>query len=185
MPSSLPLPTESCAMPDNASPASPSVESLQSALEVSAGVILMRHRSCNEIGVHEALVICRTGDLELPKGHVEGEETLMETALRELVEETGVLNKILLGPKIGVAKYMVKSTRPPFAGQWIPKEVHYFSAFLPEGDELNLGTRETATKTLKWISQSEWEQAKFRSDDQRTFVGEALRDAGVLRRAAQ
>eukprot|EP01055_Gregarina_sp_Pseudo9_P002489 Gregarina_sp_Pseudo_9__2488@NODE_2768_length_879_cov_7_995238_g2533_i0_p1_GENE_NODE_2768_length_879_cov_7_995238_g2533_i0NODE_2768_length_879_cov_7_995238_g2533_i0_p1_ORF_typecomplete_len186_score25_26NUDIX/PF00293_28/9_7e13_NODE_2768_length_879_cov_7_995238_g2533_i027560 len=153
------------------------------AVEVSAGLILMRKR-CNP-GEHEALVICRSGDLELPKGHVEGQETLIETAQRELVEETGVLNDILIGPKVGVAKYMVRSTRAPYVGQMVPKEVHYFSAFLCEGDALNLGAREIATKKLQWISPAEWELAKFRTNDQKIFVGDALRKADELRRKAQ
>ena len=40
----------------------------------------------------------RAGRLEwcLPKGHIEGEETLVETAAREVAEETGIEARVLV-----------------------------------------------------------------------------------------
>eukprot|EP01057_Protomagalhaensia_wolfi_P002310 Protomagalhaensia_wolfi_Nauph_80__2309@NODE_250_length_3057_cov_227_021537_g186_i0_p2_GENE_NODE_250_length_3057_cov_227_021537_g186_i0NODE_250_length_3057_cov_227_021537_g186_i0_p2_ORF_typecomplete_len204_score24_61NUDIX/PF00293_28/8_5e13_NODE_250_length_3057_cov_227_021537_g186_i06071218 len=161
------------------------------ALEVSSGFILMRQRQQTEnpfplpfTSTAEALLICRSGDLEIPKGHVEGTETLLETAQRELMEETGIMNNVLVGPEIGVARYMVRSTRPPYNGQVIPKEVHYFSAFLREGEQITFGAREQATKKLQWISMKEWEMAKFRTQEQKSFVGKALRESDVLLQVA-
>eukprot|EP01053_Blabericola_migrator_P004127 Blabericola_migrator_1__4126@NODE_225_length_11139_cov_51_682262_g191_i0_p8_GENE_NODE_225_length_11139_cov_51_682262_g191_i0NODE_225_length_11139_cov_51_682262_g191_i0_p8_ORF_typecomplete_len176_score28_78NUDIX/PF00293_28/2_6e15_NODE_225_length_11139_cov_51_682262_g191_i01057111098 len=145
----------------------------QHPLEISAGLILMRKR---EPTIMEALVISRTGDLEIPKGHVEGDETLLEAAQRELIEETGIMNPVVIGPKVGVTRYMVKSTREPHRGQIVPKEVHYFAAFLRNDDDhLNIGVREKQTKKLHWLSVSEWEMAKFRTTDQKTLVGNALK----------
>lgn len=47
----------------------------------------------------------RAGRLEwcLPKGHIEGEETLCETAAREVAEETGIEARVLL--KLGTIDY--------------------------------------------------------------------------------
>lgn len=47
----------------------------------------------------------RAGRLEwcLPKGHIEGEETLPETAAREVAEETGIEGKVLL--ELGTIDY--------------------------------------------------------------------------------
>ena len=47
----------------------------------------------------------RAGRLEwcLPKGHIEGEETLSETAAREVAEETGIEARVLI--KLGTIDY--------------------------------------------------------------------------------
>lgn len=47
----------------------------------------------------------RAGRLEwcLPKGHIEGEETLSETAAREVAEETGIEARVLV--KLGTIDY--------------------------------------------------------------------------------
>lgn len=54
-------------------------------VEKSCGVILFRREP--ELSF---LLLKHPHRLDLPKGHVEGEETEIETALRELWEETGV-----------------------------------------------------------------------------------------------
>ena len=59
-------------------------------------------------GVARIAVIARrnrAGRLEwcLPKGHIEGEETLSETAAREVAEETGIEARVLI--KLGTIDY--------------------------------------------------------------------------------
>jgi 8-oxo-dGTP pyrophosphatase MutT (NUDIX family) len=71
---------------------------LPSVEETSAGGLVVER--CG--GVPHAAVIARrnrTGRVEwcLPKGHPEGEETLEETAVREVAEETGITGRVL-GP---------------------------------------------------------------------------------------
>lgn len=60
----------------------------------------------------------RHNDYSWPKGKVDKGETLPETAVREIAEETGL--KIKLGPHLQAVNYTV--------GNGTPKEVHYWAA---------------------------------------------------------
>lgn len=66
------------------------------------------------------LVIHRTRyrDVTLPKGKVDPGEALVETAVREIFEETGI--RVALGLPVGVSRYRMPSRRQ--------KIVHYWSA---------------------------------------------------------
>lgn len=66
------------------------------------------------------LVIHRTkyADVTLPKGKVDPGETLAETAVREIFEETGI--RVSLGAPVGVSHYRLPSRRQ--------KIVHYWAA---------------------------------------------------------
>ncbi|MEQ1735685.1 MAG: NUDIX domain-containing protein [Rhodoglobus sp.] len=66
------------------------------------------------------LVVHRTQhkDVSLPKGKVDPGETLPETAVREIAEETGLI--IGLGPPLGVVEYVLPNGRD--------KVVYYWSA---------------------------------------------------------
>ncbi|MEY4436619.1 MAG: hypothetical protein RL100_83 [Actinomycetota bacterium] len=60
----------------------------------------------------------RHNDYSWPKGKVDKGESLPETAVREIAEETGL--RIKLGPHLQVVNYTV--------GNGTPKEVHYWAA---------------------------------------------------------
>ena len=88
--------------------------------ETSAGglVVLMKD------GIYHAAIIARRnrgGRLEwcLPKGHLEGEETPEEAAVREIAEETGIRGQVLR--RLGVIDYW-------FSGddRRVHKVVHHF-----------------------------------------------------------
>src|SRR6185369_12154279 len=66
------------------------------------------------------LLVYRTQhrDTSLPKGKVDPGETLPETAVREIAEETGLV--IGLGPPLGIVEYVMPNGRD--------KEVYYWSA---------------------------------------------------------
>tara|TARA_B100000029_G_scaffold516335_2_gene628810 strand:+ start:1807 stop:2235 length:429 start_codon:yes stop_codon:yes gene_type:complete len=66
----------------------------------------------------------------LPKGTTEEGETLVETALREVQEETGLL--VELGEKIGVIEYWFTSNQKRFH-----KCVHHWLMQPAQGDFLN------------------------------------------------
>jgi 8-oxo-dGTP diphosphatase len=75
-------------------------------------------------GALEILLVHRTQhrDTSLPKGKVDPGETLPETAVREIAEETGLL--IGLGTPLGVVEYRLPSGRP--------KQVSYWAAAVDE-----------------------------------------------------
>jgi 8-oxo-dGTP pyrophosphatase MutT (NUDIX family) len=75
-------------------------------------------------GIHEAAIIARrnrAGRLEwcLPKGHLEGDETPAQAAVREISEETGILGEVVA--PLGVIDYW-------FSGEdrRVHKVVHHF-----------------------------------------------------------
>ncbi|MGL4174140.1 MAG: NUDIX hydrolase [Actinomycetota bacterium] len=63
--------------------------------ETSAGGLIMDDRAAPRVAVISRRN--RAGRVEwcLPKGHVEGTETLPETAMREVAEETGIVGRIV------------------------------------------------------------------------------------------
>ncbi|MCL6575905.1 NUDIX hydrolase [Kyrpidia sp.] len=86
-------------------------------MEMAAGGVVVRQKG----GAWEILIIDdRFGHVSLPKGHQDPGETLEQTALREIEEETGVQGEIL--GAIGTVRYPY--TRPD--GQSGEKEVQYY-----------------------------------------------------------
>lgn len=83
------------------------------------------------------LVIHRTryGDVTLPKGKVDPGETLPQTAVREIEEETGL--KVALGVPLGVSDYPLASGRNKIVHYWsaeVTDEAVAKSTFLPNGE---------------------------------------------------
>ncbi|MCG7322215.1 MULTISPECIES: NUDIX hydrolase [Arsenicicoccus] len=82
--------------PHPTSPAARFPRRLPAVEEVSAGGVIVRV----ERGLAELAIIARrnrAGRVEwcLPKGHIEGTETLEETAVREVAEETGIEGRVI------------------------------------------------------------------------------------------
>ncbi|MDE0547145.1 NUDIX domain-containing protein [Microbacterium sp. C7(2022)] len=93
------------------------------------------------------LLIHRTKyrDVTLPKGKVDPGETLAETAVREIFEETGI--KTALGVPVGLSRYRLPSKRQ--------KIVHYWSA-----EATDAAVRASAFVPNKEIAAIEWVTAK-------------------------
>lgn len=91
------------------------------------------------------LVIHRTKyvDVTLPKGKVDPGETLPETAVREVFEETGI--KIALGAPVGMSRYRMPNKKQ--------KIVHYWAAHASDDairDSRFVPNKEVAG--LEWVS---------------------------------
>ncbi|MEF3304612.1 NUDIX hydrolase [Paenibacillus sp. GYB003] len=85
--------------------------------EISAGGVVYRHRE----GVTEIqLIQDRYGKMTLPKGKMEPGETIPETALREIREETGIDGRIVA--ELERIEYQYSHEKRGT----IDKEVHYF-----------------------------------------------------------
>ncbi|EMA42194.1 NUDIX hydrolase [Halococcus morrhuae DSM 1307] len=86
----------------------------------SAGAILFRDTR----GRREYLLLkSRPGDWEFPKGGVEGEEELQQTAIREVTEESGISDFRLLDGFRREYDYVFQA-----GGETIHKTVHLFIA---------------------------------------------------------
>ena len=95
-------------------------------LEVSAGGIVFR-RVPGE-GAKYLLIRDSYNNWGFPKGHLEGNESPAEAALRETAEETGLARVVLQGP-IRVIDWHFR-----FRGRHIHKYCHFFLFESPEGE---------------------------------------------------
>jgi len=85
--------------------------------EISAGgVVYMKEQEDLRI----QLILDRYGKISLPKGKMEPGETIEETALREIEEETGILGEIVF--PVDIIAYTYQN---PIYGE-VNKEVHYY-----------------------------------------------------------
>ena len=58
---------------------------------ISCGVIIIDKASRKLLACHPSCHSYRDGNWDIPKGHVEGNESHVETALRELKEEANIV----------------------------------------------------------------------------------------------
>lgn len=111
---------------------------LEIQLEKSCGAIIWREQE----GVPQVLVIRHKngGHWAFPKGHVEGRETEEQTAVREILEETGL--KVKLDPRF--RRVVTFSPKPR-----VMKDVVYFAA-MPTGGKLRC--QEAEVLDMRWLT---------------------------------
>lgn len=100
-------------------------------------------KSCGCIIVHNNKVLIirqNNGDWGFPKGHIDGNETDVETALREVKEETNLDVKIIEEKKYTM-KYYINDN--------ILKEVVLFLAY-PKTNELK--PQQSEIMDIKWVN---------------------------------
>jgi len=88
-------------------------------------------------GKVHVLVIHRTvyGDVTIPKGKVDPGETLPQTAVREIAEETGL--GVALGVPLGISRYPLPSGREKIVHYWaaeVSERAVQRSTFRPNGE---------------------------------------------------
>lgn len=106
---------------------------------ISSGIIPARR---TDKGWELLLVQLHAGHWGFPKGHVEKDEEFRTTAVRELLEETGLSVKSFLTDEIFEENYIFTHQ-----GKRISKKVIYFLAEV-EGDLL---IQEEEIKAAKWV----------------------------------
>ncbi|WP_424766713.1 NUDIX hydrolase [Paenibacillus sp. sgz302251] len=86
--------------------------------EISAGGVVYRHNEQGKLQIQ--LIQDRYGKVSLPKGKMEAGETIEQTALREIAEETGLVG-VIIAP-IDQIKYQYQHDSIGM----VDKEVHYY-----------------------------------------------------------
>ncbi len=99
----------------------------------AAGAVLWREID----GKVHILVVHRTqyGDVTIPKGKVDPGETLPQTAVREIAEETGI--QVVLGVPLGISRYFLANGREKIVHYWAAKATEKAilrSTFVPNGE---------------------------------------------------
>jgi 8-oxo-dGTP pyrophosphatase MutT (NUDIX family)/phosphohistidine phosphatase SixA len=119
---------------------------------LAAGAVCWRVNSKGKVKV---LLVYRTQhrDVSLPKGKVDPGETLPETAVREIAEETGLV--IGLGPPLGVVEYPMPNGRDKVVYYWsaeVSKLARANSTFVTndEIESLHWVTLDAARTTLSY-----------------------------------
>ena len=112
----------------------------------------------------EVLLIFRHGRWDLPKGKKNSGEKNRETALREVMEETG-LKKLEISEKLSVTYHFYRRNK-----RLIIKKTHWFLMKAKRKQEMIPATKEGIMK-VKWVS---FEKAKKKSNKTFRSVAEVL-----------
>lgn len=104
----------------------------------------------NEQG--ELLMMYRRGKWDLPKGKLDEGETIEACAIREVMEETGVIN-IELGGLIDIGHHDYYDR---YLQEEVIKETHWF-AMKAKGEQTPVPQTEEDITAIKWVSGAELE----------------------------
>jgi 8-oxo-dGTP pyrophosphatase MutT (NUDIX family) len=137
--------------------------------ETAAGGVVYRKRGD---AVEIQLIEDRFGKITLAKGRMEAGETVEETALREIKEETGLTGRIV--EPISVIRYQYQAA----SRGTIDKEVHYF---LVEADEGQLRAQLEEISGVAWYGPHEAWRRQLASgyDNNRAVLARALDILGI------
>ena len=112
----------------------------------------------NEKG--ELLMIFRRGKWDLPKGKLDNGETIEHCAIREVKEETGLIN-VIIGEFIDVSFHDYFDT---YLDEEVIKETHWFAMKAIGGQKLIPQLEEDITE-IKWVSELELKKCLLDSYD--------------------
>lgn len=107
----------------------------------------------------------RAKHYELPKGHLEPEETFEEAAARELREETELLTSATLLRSLGDLSYRFDGDPP------VHKRVRVFSFRV---DDPQFGPLPKGTRERRWIGRDEIDALPLRHENLRPLLRAAL-----------
>jgi diadenosine hexaphosphate hydrolase (ATP-forming) len=112
-------------------------------MEIAAGGVVVRRKND---GWDVLVIDDRFGHVSLPKGHQDPGETIEQTALREIEEETGVRGRIV--HFLGTVRYTYR--RPD--GQDGEKEVYYY---LVEAESEDIRPQVEEISGVRWVPTDE------------------------------
>lgn len=137
--------------------------------EISAGGVVFRRTEEGQL--HIQLIQDRYGKVSLPKGKMEAGETVEQTALREIAEETG-LKGVIIAP-IDQIKYQYEHSEHGT----VNKEVHYY---LVEAIGGTLQAQVEEIRGVDWFEPMEaWRRQKQNGyDNNHRIVAGALSQLG-------
>ena len=98
------------------------------------------------------LLILRNGRWDLPKGKVEAGETLLQGALREVEEETGVSVTTDHWPLTTIKTYHIFN----LYGGWHLKQTSWFPMSVADGSAVGKPQEEEGITGVEWVTPDEW-----------------------------
>jgi 8-oxo-dGTP pyrophosphatase MutT (NUDIX family) len=136
--------------------------------EISAGGVVYRKQGDK---IHIQMIQDRYGKITLAKGKMEAGETVEQTALREIWEETGITGRIQ--EPLEVIKYQYSTQ----ALGTVDKEVHYYLVEAVSGD---LHAQVEEIRGVEWLEALDaWQQQKqFGYDNNDRVLHKALQKLG-------
>ena len=105
------------------------------------------------------LLILRNGRWDLPKGKVEAGETLLQGALREVEEETGIKAVCAQGHTLPTANYPLPTkTYHIFNlyGGWHLKQTSWCPMSVADGSAVGKPQEEEGITGVEWVTPDEW-----------------------------
>lgn len=141
-------------------------QSAPTSIEVSAGGLII-----SDENPPRAALICHLNrgggrDWCLPKGHVEGSETLEQTAIREVAEETGLAGEII--GKLGEINYSFRA-----GGKRVKKTVHHFLLREVSGSISHVGDPTGEVLEVRWFDLEELLEV-LAHENEKTMAQKAL-----------
>lgn len=111
---------------------------------------------------NKTLMIYRRGKWDLPKGKLDEGEDIQECALREVIEETGLREKIELGPEIGKTYhvYIHESIQIFKTTYWFEMKVSKECPLVPQKEENILEAAWIKEKDLSACVRRSWNAVK-------------------------
>jgi 8-oxo-dGTP diphosphatase len=153
------------------------VDPRQSEVVHAAGGMIVRRTPEAELQVvlvHRPL----RADWTFPKGKVEPGETFEACAVREVLEETGLLCR--LGPFVGHTEYRDRKDRPKVVAYWVMEVEEGTFAANGEVDEIRWVDLGGASRLLSYDRDHELLVALSAAADELFFARSAASDPGAL-----
>ncbi len=100
------------------------------------------------------LLILRNNRWDLPKGKVEAGETLLQAALRETLEETGV--KANFSPLTSILSPIKTYHIFNLYGGWHLKQTSWFPMAVADSTAVGNPQQEEGITAVEWVSPDEW-----------------------------